>query len=261
MNSLLAVFLNLFAMGTGASLLAVPYKQIGKYYFNFHSTILLVLVAAAVLIGQPWQTLLQGTAYMRVVAGLALLFSILVLVQNVVVRAADKELRLDALILPVSVGAVFVIMAAFGWTAYGTGAAVLLTFHLLSAAMVLGTSMVAMSTGHWYLANAQLSFDILIRLCRMFVAAIAVKAVIVAIYAATRFEEYGRLEDFYKIVMGTRVLAGIVLSVALALMSLSCAKRHANQSATGILYVAVVFVLIGETISLYLTLGGNPHPI
>jgi hypothetical protein len=41
------------------------------------------------------------------------------------------------------------------------------------------------------------------------------------------------------------------------MMSLSCAKRHANQSATGILYVAVVFVLIGETISLYLTLGTN----
>src|SRR6185503_4217945 len=31
------VFLYLFAIGTGASLLAVPYKQIGKYYFSFHS--------------------------------------------------------------------------------------------------------------------------------------------------------------------------------------------------------------------------------
>ena len=44
------VFLHLFALGTGASLLAVPFKQIGKYYFNFHSTILLVLVAAYFLL-------------------------------------------------------------------------------------------------------------------------------------------------------------------------------------------------------------------
>ena len=89
----------------------------------------------------------------------------------------------------------------------------------------------------------------------MFVGAIGLKTVVVLIYAITRFEEYWRLEDFYKLVMGVRVAAGIVLAVVLALMSLSCAKRHANQSATGILYVAVVFVLIGETISLYLTLG------
>src|SRR5437762_11453638 len=63
MTAWFPVFLNLFAMGTGASLIAVPYRQIGKYYFNFHSTILLVLVAAAVLIGKPWQLLAHGTAY------------------------------------------------------------------------------------------------------------------------------------------------------------------------------------------------------
>jgi hypothetical protein len=255
MSSWFAVFLNLFALGTGASLLAVPYKQIGKYYFSFHSTLLLVLVAVAALVGRPWEALVHGTPYMGVVSGLSLLFAVLVLLQNVVVRAAGSELRLDALILPVSTGAVAVIMGSFGVTEYGTGTAVLLTFHLLTSAMVLGTSLIAMSTGHWYLANAQLSFDILIRLCRMFVAAIGAKAVIVAIYAITRFEDYWRLEDFYKLVMGVRIIAGILLAVVLAFMSLSCAKRHANQSATGILYVAVVFVLIGETISIYLTLG------
>ena len=259
MSGWFAVFLNLFAMGAGASLLAVPYRQIGKYYFKFHSTALLVLAAVAVLVGKPWEGVLHGTAFMRVVAGLSMLFALLVLLQSVVVRAAGEDLRRDALILPVSTGAVYVIMGSFGMTEYGTGAAVLLTFHLLTAAMVLGTSLIAMSTGHWYLANAQLSFDILIRLCRMFVAAIGAKALIVAIYALTRFEDYWGLEDFYKLVMGVRIAAGIILSVALALMSLSCAKRHANQSATGILYVAVVFVLIGETISIYLTLGTGRH--
>lgn len=254
MNNWFSVFLNLFALGMGASLLAVPYKQIGKYYFSFHSTCLLVLVALAVALGKPWGALSAGTAYMKAVGILAMLFALLVLVQNVAVRAAENELRADVLILPVSVGAIFVILAAFGWTKYGTGAATLLTFHLLSAAMVLGTSMVAMSTGHWYLANAQLSFDILIRLCRLFVGAIGLKAVIVAIYVATRFTDYWRLEDFDKLMLGLRIIAGIVMAVVLALMSLSCAKRHANQSATGILYVAVVFVLIGETISLYLSL-------
>jgi len=56
-------------------------------------------------------------------------------------------------------------------------------------------------------------------------------------------------------------VAGIVLAGVLGLMALSCAKRRANQSATGILYVAVVFVLIGETMSIALTLGAHPRPI
>ena len=255
MNSWFSVFLDLVAIGTGASLIAVPFRQIGRYYFSFHSTLLLVVVALALLVGRPWEPLWHGTAYLRVAAGTSILFAILVLAQNVVIRASEQELRVDALLLPVSTGTVFVILAAFGWTEYGVGNAVLLTFHLLTAAMVLGTSLVAMSTGHWYLANAKLSFDILIRLCWMFVLSLAAKSIVVSIYAAMHASEYWDLEDFYKLVMGVRVVAGIVLAGILALMSLACAKRHANQSATGILYVAVVFVLIGETISLYLTLG------
>ena len=40
---------------------------------------------------------------------------------------------------------------------------------------------------------------------------------------------------------------------------LDCVRRRANQSATGILYVAVVFVLIGESVSMALTLSfGRP---
>lgn len=255
MTGWLSVFLDLLAMGTAASLLAVPYRQIGKYYFTFHSTILLVVVVVAVLVGAPWEPLAHGNAYVKVVSGLSLVFAGLVLALNVVVRGSDQDLRIDALILPVAAGTVFILMAAFGWTQYGTGTAVLLAFHLLSSAMVLGTSLVAMSTGHWYLANAQLSYDILIRLSRMFVASLGIKSVIVAAYVLWRFEEYWGLEDFYRLVMGVRIVAGILLALVLGLMSLSCAKRHANQSATGILYVAVVFVLIGETISLYLTLG------
>jgi hypothetical protein len=249
------MFLHLFALGTAGALLAVPFKEIGKYYFKFHATILLVLVCASVLIGRPWIAIADGVAYARVTAAIGLLFALLVLVQNGVVRAAGRDLRIDSLILPVSAGAMFVFLSAFGGTAYGTGKAVLLTAHLLTSAAALGSALVAMTTGHWYLANAKLSFDILVRLCRLFALSIGAKAAVVGIYAVTRFTDYLAMDDFYKLVMGMRIGAGIVLALVLALMSLSCAKRRANQSATGILYVAVVFVLIGETISIYLTLG------
>lgn len=253
------LFLNLFALGTAGSIVAVPYKDIGKYYFKFHVLIALLMAALAVALGRPWEGLASGPPLARTAAAASLLFALLVLVEYAVVRAAGAELRRDALLLPVSMGVVAVALFAFGRAGHGVGNAALLAAHLLTCAAVLGTSLVAMSTGHWYLANAKLSFDILVRLCRLFVAAIAAKIVVSGVYLATRFAEYRTLEDFDQLVIGVRLLAGLGFGLALAIMSLVCAKGRSNQSATGILYVGVVFVLIGETISMYLTLGqGRP---
>jgi hypothetical protein len=248
-------FLHLFALGTAGCMAAVPFRELGRYYFRFHATIALVLVALAVALGRPWEAFASGRTPDRLAAGGALAFAALILLENVLVRAVRNDLRRDALLLPVSLGAIFVALAALARAGYGAGGALLLALHLLSSAAVLGTSLVAMSTGHWYLANAKLSFDILIGLCRLFVGALAVKAVVSGVYVAARFETLWGLEDFDRLIVATRIVAGEGLAMALALMSLSCAKRKANQSATGILYVGVVFVLIGETISTYYTLG------
>ena len=50
-----------------------------------------------------------------------------------------------------------------------------------------------------------------------------------------------------------RLLWGLVIPLALALMSLHCARQRSNQSATGILYVLVVGTFIGEITAYYLT--------
>ncbi len=243
--------LHLFALGVLGAVAAVPYREIGKYYFKFHATLALLAVTLAVLLGKPWEA---GSGPLLLRAG-AFAFAAVVLVENVIVRAAGSDLRKDAVLFPVSLGAPFVAVVAFSLAGFGVGGAVLSTFHYGTAAAVLGTSMVAMTTGHWYLSNAKLSFDILSRLCGLFVLSVAAKTVVSAIYAVSRFDEYRMLEDFWIMVFGVRAGAGEFLALILGLMSLSCARRRANQSATGILYVAVVFVLIGETISLYLTLA------
>jgi hypothetical protein len=253
----LPLFLSLFALGTVGAIAAVPYREIGKYYFKFHAFLAVVMVALAVGLGRPWLGLTSGGPLDRTAAAASLLFALLVLVEYAVVRAAGEDLRKDALLLPVSTGAVAVALAAFARGGHGLLEPALLAAHLLTSAAVLGTSLIAMSTGHWYLANAKLSFDILVRLCRMFVGALGAKAVVSAIYLALRWERYTTLEAFDQLAILVRVLAGIVLAAVLAWMSLTCAKGRANQSATGILYVGVVFVLIGETISMYLTLGAE----
>lgn len=242
------LFLHLFALGTAGSVAAVPPRPIGRYYFKFHMTVVLVMVTVAVLIARPW----AGDGGLAARIG-ALLFAGVVLVENVLVRAGKGDLSRGALLLPLAAGLPFVTITALAGAGYGVDRALLLILHLYTSAAVLGTSLVAMSTGHWYLANAALPFDILVRLCRLFVAAVAAKAVVSGIYAVVGLDDIRRLEPFDVMVLGVRVAAGILLAGLLGVMSLACAKRKANQSATGILYVAVVFVLIGETISMYLT--------
>lgn len=259
--SWLATFLHLMALGTAGATAFVPFREIGKYYFKFHATAVLVTVVAAVLLGRPWAALGAGTPISRVASFMAMVFAAAVLVENGVVRAVQGTLRRDALLFPVSLGVTFAALAAFGGRESQPAEGLLLAFHLLTSAAVLGTSLSAMSTGHWYLSNAKLPFGILIGLIRAFLLSLVLKAVVSAIYVATRFADYRRLEDFDLLVMGTRWVAGIVLAGVLGLMALSCAKRKANQSATGILYVAVVFVLIGEAMSIALTLGAHPRPI
>jgi hypothetical protein len=254
------VFLCLWSAGTLGGIAAVPFRQIGKYYFTFHGTLALVAAAAGLAMGRPWEDLTAGRAPLeRAAAAAALLFGLAVLVTNAGVRAVTTDLRRDALLFPVSAGALWAALAAFARPEPGAGQALLLAAHLWACGAVLGTSLVAMSTGHWYLANARLSFGILVRLCAMFLGALGARAAVTAAYLAGRWTSYRALEGFDQLVLGVRVGAGILLAGVLGLMALSCARRRANQSATGILYVAVVFVLIGETISMYLTLGkGRP---
>lgn len=259
MSGWFPMFLSLFALGVGAASSTVPFREIGRYYFTFHANIALFAVAIAVILGKPWEGFGAGSPLARFAAVAGMVYALSVLVQNGVARAARKDLRVDALLFPVSVGVPFVALAVFGLPKYGPGEALLLLVHLLTSAAVLGSTFTAMTTGHWYLSNAALSFDILARLCRFAAGAVAAKAVVVAVWAVARFGRYWALEDFDKLVMGVRIGAGLVFGMALSLMSLACAKRRANQSATGILYVAVVFALIGEAISIYLTLGkGRP---
>ena len=52
-----------------------------------------------------------------------------------------------------------------------------------------------------------------------------------------------------------RVLWGIVGPIALSWFIWKTADMRSNQAATGLLYVALVFVLIGELLSSYLTVA------
>ncbi len=251
-----AVLLYLWAAGISGSLALIPHEAIGRRFFRFHAAILLVLVTVATAVGRP---LFDGASS----GTLRLLVHIIawVLVADVaaisLVAFSRRPLPSIAFLLPVVTGAVFAVSVALAGAPGRPGDAALLAAHFVTSAALLGSVFVAMNLGHAYLQNAALSFDHLTRAAKLFLGSAIAKGVVSAVLLAPQAGAWWPrlLEDFDGMLILVRVVGGIAGSVVLGFMVLSCARARANQSATGILYAAVVFVLVGEAISMYLTLG------
>ncbi len=122
------------------------------------------------------------------------------------------------------------------------------------SAVLLGSSTLSMMLGHSFLANARLPFEILIKSCLILTAAIIVRVVSSVIWFDTgKLITVGSKDQLLLVIAAVRFSAGILFALIMTLMALSCARIRSNQSATGILYVIVGFVLVGEMIACYFT--------
>ncbi|MDH3746281.1 MAG: hypothetical protein OES47_14375 [Acidobacteriota bacterium] len=141
----------------------------------------------------------------------------------------------------------------------------LLVATLIASALLLGWSLITMLLGHWYLVAPRLAFRHLTLFCWVLLALVLVRGLTVGsslIFAST----VNDLLDPHPLRILTgfagqgmffwfRILWGLAIPLLLAVMSLNCAIRKSNQSATGILYVLVVGTFIGEITALYVTLS------
>lgn len=139
----------------------------------------------------------------------------------------------------------------------------LLAVALATSALLLGWSVITMLLGHWYLVAPKLTFRHLTLFCWFLLAivvarALAVGATLMTAVSVDRFIEpnpWRMLTGFegQGMFFWFRLLWGLGIPLALAAMSLHCARNQSNQSATGILYVLVVGALVGEITAYYLS--------
>ena len=251
------LFLTLGALGITAMLPLFPIQDLGPTFFRMHTTIALVLVAVATILARPVFGGLPESPLGIIAQVSLLLFAVAVFVESLVVRAVRTRLPMGALLLPLVVGVPAIVFSAFIAVPHaGLGMKTLLSVHLLSSSALLGTALVSMTLGHWYLVNAALSFEHLIRMTRLLVVAALVKtAVSVGIYYVHDGAVLSLAFDFDALILGVRAGAGLLAVLAMGVMAFLCAKARSNQSATGILYVVVFFTIVGELCSMYLTLG------
>jgi hypothetical protein len=121
-----------------------------------------------------------------------------------------------------------------------------------------GAVLLVMNLGHWYLVSRSLPFRLLARGALLFavlaVARAALLGAAMALHAGAGLEALLSLEHEALFFL-FRVTWGIVGPLALSWFIWKTAHMRSNQAATGLLYVALVFVLIGELLSSYLTVA------
>jgi hypothetical protein len=133
---------------------------------------------------------------------------------------------------------------SIGWSVVGA----------LSATAILGSVNLAMILGHWYLVVRGMPIEPLKRLSISFIVAAVLRVAVIAIVLLSLSEaELFRVAVANGIFFWMRVGWGLLGPLVLFPMIWGTVRIRSTMAATGILYVAVVAVVIGEVLSTYLS--------
>lgn len=131
------------------------------------------------------------------------------------------------------------------------GEGVLSALSELSAAWLLGGALTAMLLGHWYLTATGMPLDPLIRLNQLLAAAALLRMILAGTGWLTLSDhEFTSLERIWLFLRWSAGCVGPLLMVALVSRIL---RFRNTQSATGVLFAAVILTFIGETTAALLT--------
>jgi hypothetical protein len=130
-------------------------------------------------------------------------------------------------------------------------------FYLISSVALLGITNYAMTLGHYYLVVPKLSERPLIVCLQLFWAIVIVKIIWGGIEVAQHWKYFQEGSDlgegfiFNWIIVSMRWLWGYAALFILSIFTYKLCKIRSIQSATGVLYIMVFFVFVGEMISYF----------
>ncbi|MBI2981762.1 MAG: hypothetical protein HYY44_05660 [Deltaproteobacteria bacterium] len=145
---------------------------------------------------------------------------------------------------------------------------ILQPLQFVSASLLLGGFLSGMIFGHWYLVNVDMPKRLLVTMAWILIGVLALRILSVGIsligfaqfvYPETRFLTNLISFQGHGIFFWQRIFVGLLIPAIVVGMIWSTARIGSNQSATGIMYVAIAFVFIGELAARYLfLLSGIP---
>jgi hypothetical protein len=232
--------------GTAFLLLFFPTRTLGKGFFSLHAALAFFFLLLAALVrpaGLPLPLAGSATALLGLSALAAHGGRLQIAWQLLAAGAAVAAgcLGRVALVAPRGEGD--------AWTV--AGAAV--------GGLLFGAVLLTMNLGHWYLISRSLPFKWLSRGATLFAALAGARTLLLGVAMAVNPSREGLASllslERDALFFFFRVMWGIVGPLALSYFIWRTADMRSNQAATGLLYVALLFVLIGELLSSYLTVA------
>jgi len=244
-----SLFLLELALGC---LLLLPFfssREITRGFFALHGGIAVIALGLAWLLDRRGAILPEPRLLVALMA-LAL--------AGTVLSGAGKRVASHLVFWIAGALAAVAIAAAHGPAQQGA----LLKIGFVLGALVIASTTLTMNLGHWYLVTKELSHRHLTLWSGVYLGSSLLRgvfffAVTAGIFAGKfGFEAREQLFSFSGdlFFLATRFLWGIAGTVVLSFFVLKTARMRSNQAATGLLYVALVFALVGELLAAYLTI-------
>ena len=175
--------------------------------------------------------------------------------ENGLLRARAYALSLGLGLLALIANAMLLMPAGFG---AATGVAYGLT--AITSALVLGLVSCAMLFGHWYLIDLEMPVDYLRTFIRLLaivlVADLAALGLAIAVSAtlgsAVARVAVNELFAAHLGLLAVRLLLGPIATIVLVWMCWQTLKIPQTMAATGLLYIAVMSVLVGEMLGRFI---------
>jgi len=251
--ALLTQFLLRLSFGLAAAMATVSPRQVASGYFRNHLYVVLGLSSLAALLSR---------AACHEAFGWAVAAAVLSYAGSVFWLYEKRFLGLAALVAVAStaLGGALAIsnvpVDLLNRQATGASAGALATAlrftHTATGGALLGATMAAMLLGHWYLNAPEMNLAPLRKLLVAMTIAVfthmAVCGVGLGLEAAR--QSFSMQDWLFLLLRWSFGLAGVMMLIGLAWRTLAIPN---TQSATGILYVAVIGVFVGETMSLLLS--------
>lgn len=235
------------AVGGFASLLFAPPLQIGRGFYRLAAAIYAAAVGALIWLG-PQMPFGSFSAAGKIFSALVFLGAVL---------AWTRWARLMPILAWASIPAGAFFLAALAFRVHAAfppvmSAPTLAVRFGLSAGLV-GFSMTAMLFGHWYLTTPEMPTRYLMRLQRCLLSAWAGTAAWI-LYSLWGRWEYASLTAPGGVFILARILFGAAAVGVCAWLAWFFLREDSTQSATGFLYLASVFAVMGEFLAYDLTL-------
>jgi hypothetical protein len=122
-----------------------------------------------------------------------------------------------------------------------------------TSGLVLGVTIAAMFLGHWYLNTPTMALAPLERLINLMIVVVIARAAVCALGLVLYIHGAGWPSYQQWLFLALRWLSGLIGALVLAVMAQKTLRIPNTQSATGILYVAVIATFLGELASLLLS--------